>query len=214
MDATQLWLFLGAAVTLVAIPGPGVLYVVARSVDQGRRAGLVSVFGVGIGNFAQVVLAAFGLSALIASSAIAFDAIRIAGGIYLIWLGISRLRGGAHLDLDVQNREPTPHGRILTQGIVVATLNPKTALFFVAFLPQFVDPAAGNVALQILLLGTAFVGLALIGDSLYAVTAGTIAGRLSTRGRLSSLANTSRFAAAGIYFVLGALALFGTKRPA
>lgn len=214
MDATPAWLFLGAAVTLVAIPGPGVLYVVARSVDQGRRAGLVSVLGVGIGNFAQVVLAAFGLSTLIASSAVAFDVIRIAGGLYLIWLGISRLRSRAPSQIPVQSRGSTPHGRVLTQGIVVATLNPKTALFFVAFLPQFVDPAAGNVALQILLLGTSFVGLALIGDSLYAVTAGTVAGRLGARGNLSSLANTSRYAAAGIYFALGALALFGTKRPA
>ena len=211
MDTTQLWLFLGAALVLVVIPGPGVLYVVARSVDQGRRAGLVSVLGVGIGNFAQVVLAALGLSALIASSAVAFDVIRIAGGLYLIWLGIGRLRGTA--EFEAQITEPTPHRRILTQGIVVATLNPKTALFFVAFLPQFVDPSRGYIAMQILVLGSAFVLLALLGDSLYAVTAGTIAGRLNSRGNLSSMAAVSKYAAAAIYIALGALALFGTRRP-
>ena len=211
MNPTQVWLFLGAAIALVAIPGPGVLYVVARSVDQGRRAGLVSVLGVGIGNFAQVVLAALGLSALITSSALAFDVIRIAGGLYLIWLGINRLRSTT--EVEAQLSEPTPHGKVFTQGIVVALLNPKTALFFVAFLPQFVDPAAGNVAAQILLLGTAFVLMALIGDSLYALAAGTIAARLGARGSLSSVAGVSKYAAAGIYFALGALALFGTKRP-
>jgi threonine/homoserine/homoserine lactone efflux protein len=210
MDATTAWLFLTAAVLLVVIPGPGVLYVVARSVDQGRRAGLVSVLGVGIGNFIQVLLAALGLSALIASSALAFDVIRIAGGLYLIWLGINRLRTPA--EFAAQLNEPTPHRRILSQGIVVAALNPKTALFFVAFLPQFVDPAGGSVALQILLLGTVFVALALIGDSLYAVTAGAIAARLST-GNTAAMARGSRYGAAAIYFGLGALALFGTRRP-
>lgn len=210
MDATTAWLFLTAAVLLVVIPGPGVLYVVARSVDQGRRAGLVSVLGVGIGNFIQVLLAALGLSALIASSALAFDVIRIAGGLYLIWLGINRLRTPA--EFAAQLNEPTPRRRILSQGIVVATLNPKTALFFVAFLPQFVDPDKGSVALQILLLGTVFVALALIGDSLYAVAAGTIAARLST-GNTAAMARRSRYGAAAIYFGLGALALFGTRRP-
>lgn len=212
MNPTQVWLFLGAAIALVAIPGPGVLYVVARSVDQGRRAGLVSVLGVGLGNFSQVVLAALGLSALITSSAIAFDVIRIAGGLYLIWLGINRLR--TKTDFDAQINEPTPHRQVFGQGFLVALLNPKTALFFVAFLPQFVNPEAGNVALQILVLGTAFVLMALIGDSLYALAAGTIASRLGGSGRLSSVAGASRYAAAGIYFALGALALFGTKRPA
>lgn len=210
MDATTAWLFLTAAVLLVVIPGPGVLYVVARSVDQGRRAGLVSVLGVGIGNFVQVLLAALGLSALIASSALAFDVIRIAGGLYLIWLGISRLRTPA--EFAAQLNEPTPHRRILRQGVVVAALNPKTALFFVAFLPQFVDPARGSVALQILLLGTVFVALALIGDSLYALAAGTIAARLNT-GKTAAMARGSRYGAAAIYFGLGALALFGTRRP-
>lgn len=211
MDATQVWLFLGAAIALVAIPGPGVLYVVARSVDQGRRAGLVSVLGVGIGNFGQVVLAALGLSALIASSGIAFDVIRIAGGLYLIWLGITRLRSGAAIATPVT--DPPGHRAVLTQGILVALLNPKTALFFVAFLPQFVDPQRGYVAIQILVLGTAFVLLALIGDSLYALASGTIAKRLGGTGNLSKVSGVSRYAAAAIYVALGLVALFATRRP-
>lgn len=212
MDPTRIWLFLGAAVTLVAIPGPGVLYVVARSVDQGRRAGLVSVLGVGIGNLCQVLLAAVGLAAVVATSAIAFDVVRIAGGCYLIWLGITRLRSRSEWQDEIS--PPVPHRRILAQGFWVALLNPKTALFFVAFLPQFIDPAAGSVAGQILILGTTFVVLALIGDSAYALAAGTIANTLSRRGVSSRLASGSRYAAAGVYFVLGALALFGTRRPA
>ena len=207
-----MWVFLGAALTLVAIPGPGVLYVVARSVDQGRTAGLVSVLGVGIGNFCQVLLAAVGLAAVVAASATAFEIIRIAGGCYLIWLGIARLRSRPEWQDQIATR--VPHRRILMQGVWVAALNPKTALFFVAFLPQFIDAESGAVGIQILILGTIFVLLALIGDSLYALLAGTIAQKLSVRGTGPAWASGSRYVAAGVYFVLGLLALVGTRRPA
>lgn len=208
MDVTRIWLFLGAAFAIVAIPGPGVLYVVARSVDQGRRAGLVSVLGVGIGNYVQVLIAAVGLSALIASSALAFEVIRIAGAAYLIWLGISRLRESDPATVAIG--EPVSDRRLLGQGVLVATLNPKTALFFIAFLPQFVDPASGPVASQILLLGTVFVAMALIGDSLYALAAGTLADRFRSTPGVST---ASRYLSAGVLFLLGALALVGARRP-
>lgn len=208
MDVTRIWLFLGAAFAIVAIPGPGVLYVVARSVDQGRRAGLVSVLGIGIGNYVQVLVAAVGLSALIASSAVAFEVLRIAGAAYLIWLGISRLRESDPSTVAIG--EPVSDQRLLGQGVVVATLNPKTALFFVAFLPQFVDPAAASVAPQILLLGTVFVAMALVGDSLYALAAGTLADRF--RGT-PGVSTASRYLSAGVLLLLGMLALVGARRP-
>lgn len=209
MDVTRIWLFLGAAFAIVAIPGPGVLYVVARSVDQGRRAGLVSVLGVGIGNYVQVLVAAVGLSALIASSALAFEVIRVAGAAYLIWLGISRLHESDPSTVTIG--EPVPDRRLFGQGVLVATLNPKTALFFIAFLPQFVDPAVGSVAPQILLLGTVFVAMALVGDSLYALAAGTLADRFRSTPGVSTV---SRYLSAGVMFLLGALALVGARRPA
>ena len=208
MDVTRIVLFLGAALAIVAIPGPGVLYVVARSVDQGRRAGLVSVLGVGIGNLVQVLVAAVGLSALIASSSIAFEVLRVAGAAYLIWLGISRLRDPDPSTVSVS--DTVSDRRLLGQGVLVAALNPKTALFFIAFLPQFVDPTAGPVAPQILLLGTVFVAMALVGDSLYALAAGALADRFrSSRG----VTAVSRYLSAGVLFLLGALALVGARRP-
>lgn len=199
-----LGLFLLAALVLVLIPGPGVLYIVARSVDQGRRAGLLSVLGVGGGNLVQVAWAALGLSALVASSALAFDVLRYAGAAYLVWLGFMRLRApdeaiaGAVTDAPAVRR-----GRIIGQGVLVAALNPKTAVFFVAFLPQFIDPAQGTVALQALVLGSVFVALALCTDALYALASGTLADRF--RGRAGArVARASKYGTAVVYMALGA----------
>lgn len=220
MPTTSQWLaFLIASALFIQVPGPSLLFTIGRALTVGRRDALLSVVGNALGVTAQVLLVAVGLGAVVAASTQAYLALKICGAAYVVWLGVQAIRHRADARaaltaVDHLTVTRAPAWRSLRIGFTVGLTNPKTIVFFVAFLPQFVDPAAGNVALQILLLGTAFVGLALIGDSLYAVTAGTIAGRLSTRGRLSSLANTSRFAAAGIYFVLGALALFGTKRPA
>lgn len=207
-DGASLGVFLAAALAVVLIPGPAVLYIVARSVDAGRRAGLLSVLGVGVGNLVQVLLAALGLAALVASSAVAYDAIRIAGALYLFWLGVARLRSRGPAALVLAPH--VPGWRTFRQGALVATLNPKTALFFVAFLPQFADPAQ-TVWLQIGCLGAVFVVLALATDSLYAVASGSIADRLR-RTSGSHLESASRYAAAGVYFALGALALAGGRR--
>ncbi len=172
IDPTAYLLFLGASLALLLTPGPAVLYIVARSVEQGRTGGLVSVAGVGLGNLAHVVAAAIGVSAIIAASALAFSVLKYLGAAYLIWLGIKTLRAPvAPLTLAVQGK---PLGRLFTEGAVVAALNPKTALFFLAFLPQFISPAAGGVWLQILLLGGSFVALGLTTDALYAVAAGSL----------------------------------------
>lgn len=212
-DTHTLVLFLGAALVLVLIPGPGVLYIVARSVDQGRRAGLLSVLGVGCGNFIQVLWAALGLSALVASSATAFHVLKYAGAAYLIWLGIMRLRArDEEIALAVTERQAVPTRRIVGQGVVVAALNPKTAVFFVAFLPQFIDPDAGAVALQAFILGSTFVALALCTDGLYALASGTLADRFRGRGG-ARLARASKYGTAAVYMALGAAtAATGVRR--
>ncbi len=176
-------LFALAALGLLLIPGPAVLYIVTRSIDQGRRAGLASVVGIHTGSIVHVVAAAAGLSALLLASATAFTVVKLAGAAYLIAIGIRKiLRRGAADDAAL---EPVGLRRVYTQGIVVNVLNPKTALFFVAFLPQFVDPARGAVAGQILFLGGLFILLGLCSDSCYAMLAGFLGKRLRNDPRFA-----------------------------
>jgi threonine/homoserine/homoserine lactone efflux protein len=175
-DSTSLWLFGLAALALLAIPGPAVLYIVVQSADQGRRVGLASVAGVHLGTLVHVAAASAGLSAVIVASSVAFSAVKYAGAAYLIYLGVRKL-----LNRDAQTRvERTrePLRRAFARGTIVNALNPKTALFFLAFLPQFVAPDRGGVWSQALVLGFVFVGLGLVTDSLYALAAGTVAGLL------------------------------------
>jgi threonine/homoserine/homoserine lactone efflux protein len=169
-------LFAGTSILILVAPGPSVLYVITRSVSQGRRAGAVSVLGVGLGNFSHAIAAAIGVSAIVASSAIAFSVVKYAGAAYLIYLGIRALTGRGEAMLSSPDRERTDR-RLFWEGFVVDFLNPKVALFYLAFLPQFVDPA-GAVAPQMLLLGAVFTSLGLISDGTYAVAAGTLGRRL------------------------------------
>ena len=177
-----LLLFAGASLALVAVPGPAVLYIVSRSVAHGRRGGLVSMAGVETGNLIQVMAAAAGLAAIVASSATAFTVFKYAGAAYLIYLGFrTLLEGGA---LPWSGEAPVRSGRRLYwEGVAVGTLNPKLALFLLAFLPQFIDPAAGPVWLQTLVLGGLFSVIATIGDSLFALAAGTVADRWRSGAR-------------------------------
>ncbi|HEV2870745.1 MAG TPA: LysE family translocator, partial [Actinomycetota bacterium] len=172
-ETSPLALFAVAAVTLLVIPGPAVLYIVTRSVDQGRAAGLASVCGVHVGTLLHVAAAALGLSALLVSSATAYDTVRWLGAAYLVWLGVRRLLAR---DEDLPAAPgPDAHrlglGRIFAQGVVVNVLNPKTALFFFAFLPQFVDTSRGSVPFQVVVFGVAFVLLGFLSDGAYAVAA-------------------------------------------
>ena len=170
-------LFIATALALLAIPGPAVLYVVGRSIDQGRTAGLASVLGITTGTIVHITAATVGLSSLVLASKVAFDAVRYVGAAYLVLLGIRRLlmRGAEE---EAGGRPPRTLRRLYTQGLVVNLLNPKTIVFIFAFIPQFVDVGAGHVWLEILLLGLTFAGLGLMSDSLYAVVAGTVADRL------------------------------------
>ena len=172
MLPSNLSLFIASAFVLAVTPGPAVLYVVTRSVDQGRRAGLVSVLGIEVGNLFHVVAAALGVSAILMSSALAFEIVKYLGAAYLIYIGIRRIMTPVEVQ-DVNMTSEKGLRRIFSQGAVVAILNPKTALFFLALLPQFVEPARGQVPLQTLVLGLIFVGIAIITDSGYALLAGT-----------------------------------------
>jgi threonine/homoserine/homoserine lactone efflux protein len=187
-----------AAVALAVVPGPAVAYIVTQSVDKGRRAGLVSALGVASGGIVHVAAAVVGLSALIASSATAFTAIKLVGAAYLIVVGVRRILGGD----DEESAGAVPAGlrRLYAQGAVVNVLNPKTALFFLAFLPQFVDPDRGSVALQIAVLGMLFAAIALASDASYALLADALAGRVRRRG---AAARARRYLTGGIFIALG-----------
>jgi threonine/homoserine/homoserine lactone efflux protein len=176
-DLSTLAVFMAASLALAVVPGPAVLYIVARSVDQGRGAGLVSALGIGTGGLVHVVAATIGLSSLLASSATAFTVVKYAGAAYLIVLGVRRLLTREQIS-DETARPPVARQRIFRDGVVVNVLNPKTALFFLAFLPQFVDPNAAAAPLQIFLLGLIFVAIALCSDSVWALTAGALGGWL------------------------------------
>jgi threonine/homoserine/homoserine lactone efflux protein len=202
-DSAAVWLFCVAALALLAIPGPAVLYVVVQSAEQGRRAGIASVGGIHVGSLVHVAAATAGLSALIVASAVAFSVVKFAGAAYLVYLGIRKL-----LERPVVTeveRPPEPLRRAFSRGIVVNVLNPKTALFFLAFLPQFVDRSRGGVWSQVLALGLLFVLLGLVSDSLYALAAGTVGGLL--RRRRSAL----RYGSGAVYIGLGTLAAFARR---
>src|SRR4051794_13680619 len=165
-DTQTIWLFCLAATALIVIPGPAVLYIVSQSVGLGRRAGLVSASGVASGGLAHVVAAAIGLSGLLLSSATLFGVVKFAGAGYLIYLGGRRLLGLEASALAAPT-EPRSRSRLYRDGAVVNILNPKTALFFYAFLPQFLDPDKGSIAVQAMMLGVMFVAIALLSDSLW-----------------------------------------------
>jgi len=193
-------LFSAAALALIVVPGPAVTYVVTQSLDKGRSAGLVSALGIACGGLVHVAAAAVGLSALIASSANAFTGVKLVGAAYLIALGLVRLAGRGQNEADAG---PAAARRLFWQGAVVNVLNPKTALFFLAFLPQFVDPARGAVALQAAVLGAVFVVLATFSDSTYAVVAAALADRARGSRRARQV---RRYVSGSIFVALGVTA--------
>jgi threonine/homoserine/homoserine lactone efflux protein len=199
---SALELFAVAAFALIIIPGPAVLYIVSQSVAQGRIGGLAAVGGVETGAFVHVAGAALGVSAIIASSATAFSALKLAGGAYLIVLGIRRLRERDREDAP-GSVAARPLKAIYRQGVIVSALNPKTALFFLAFLPQFVDPARGHVGLQAAILGLVWVAIATVSDTVWALVSGTAMGFLRTSARARRV---ERAASGSILIGLGVLA--------
>jgi threonine/homoserine/homoserine lactone efflux protein len=206
---TTIALFLGAALGLVVIPGPNIIYIVTRSVDQGKRAGLVSALGVETATLVHVTAAALGLSALLLSSALAFTVVKYIGAAYLIFLGLRTLfaRQPGHQEIVV---EPRPLSRIYFQGMVVNLLNPKTALFFFAFLPQFVDPTRGAIAEQIFFFGFLLNVLGFCNDILYALLADKVGQWLKGTARFRRM---QQYITGCIYLALGvAAALTGSEK--
>ncbi len=196
LPASTVRLFVVAALALLVLPGPAVLYITTRSLAHGRRAGLVSVAGIQLGSLAHVLAATLGVSALLMTSAAAFSLVKYAGAAYLVYLGLRALRTHAE-DGGLSGAPPRTLSQLFAQGVLVNVLNPKTALFFFAFLPQFVDPARGAAAGQIFRLGLLFVALACCTDSAYALLASTLGGWL----RRSSRFEQARRYVTGIVFI-------------
>jgi threonine/homoserine/homoserine lactone efflux protein len=207
-DPTLWGLFVVASIVLLLTPGPAVLFIVARSVAQGRSAGLVSVLGIHLGTIVHIVAAAVGLSALVVSSALAFAIVKYLGAAYLIWIGLRTLLA----------KDPEPQGveipdeplrRVFRDGFVVNLFNPKTAIFFLAFLPQFVDPARGAVHWQIIALGFTFMGLGMLSDAMFALVAGAAGDFLRRNRRFLRL---QRWFAGTSFIGLGITAALATRK--
>jgi threonine/homoserine/homoserine lactone efflux protein len=175
---SALALFTVASLAMLVVPGPAVFYIVTRSITQGRSAGLLSVLGVHTGSVVHVAAATIGLSAVLASYATAFSMVKFLGAGYLIWLGVQKLRRRDDDDEELAAAAPASLARLFGQGVVVNVLNPKTAIFFLAFLPQFIDPHRGPVAAQTATLGCCFILLGLLSDGTYALLGGALGGRL------------------------------------
>ncbi len=208
-ETTTLALFLAAAVALVVVPGPSILYIVARGIDQGRAAAVVSVLGVETGSLVHVLAATLGLSALLATSAVAFGVVKFAGAAYLIYLGLRTLLSPPPA-ASASPIAPRSLRRIYGQGIIVQVFNPKVALFFLAFIPQFVDPRRGPVPAQTLLFGGILVATGIVISGAYALAAGSAGGWLR---RNAGFARAQRWVAGSVYLGLGvATAVAGTGR--
>ena len=203
-DWTNLTLFFVVAAVLLLTPGPAVLYIVARSIDGGRMAGIVSVLGISVGTLFHIFAAALGLSFILASSAFAFTIVKYMGAAYLIFLGLKNILSREKIET-ITNVNRKRLRTVFYEGVLVNLLNPKTALFFLAFLPQFVDPSKGLASIQIISLGILFLIMAIISDGLYALLAGTIGNWLN---KSSHFQRNQKIITGGIYISLGILAVF------
>jgi threonine/homoserine/homoserine lactone efflux protein len=207
-EPSTLFLFAVSALALVAVPGPNLIYIVTRSIDQGRAAGVASALGVETATLVHIAAAAAGLSAALASSATAFTVVKYAGAAYLVFLALRafRERGGEEI---AGERPPAAGRRVYAEGFVVNLLNPKVALFFLAFLPQFVDPDAGAAWTQVLVLGALLAAIGLTVDLLYALAAGSLGSLV--RGN-QAVARWRGRIAGGVYLALAAVTLAGGRR--
>lgn len=203
---TNIGLFVGAALVMLLVPGPAVLYIIGRSVEQGRLAGFVSDLGIHTATLVHVAAATLGLSAIIASSALAFSVVKYAGAAYLIWLGLKKIFSDAEEpDVDGLTLGSRGYARLFRDGFIVNLLNPKTALFFLAFLPQFVDVGRGHIATQVAFLGLLLTFIGLMTDGCYALAAGT-AGNWMRRSR--AFLRIERYVSGALLIGLGMTAAF------
>jgi threonine/homoserine/homoserine lactone efflux protein len=204
----KLLLFISASLVILVIPGPAVLYIITRSISQGRAAGIVSVLGVNLAALTYTFAAAFGLTALLLTSVLAFNIVKFAGAAYLIYLGIQQFLSKSVLEPTQLKSEKL--GKIFAQGYVVNILNPKMAFFTFAFLPQFIDPSSGNTILQILFLGTLFAVMAMLSDGSYALLASWLRPWLQRNMRVLK---KQKYVTGTVYIGLGITAALSGSKP-
>ncbi len=202
IDTATLVSFGLASAALVAMPGPATLYIVTRSLDQGKKAGLASVLGISMGAMVHFLAAGLGLSTILMTSATAFSAVKYAGAIYLVFLGIQKTRSHEMLKLDDASA-PQPLIKVFYQGVVVNILNPKAAVFALAFLPQFIDPSGSPIWQQLAVLSLVFAMIGLTGDGTYALIADRMRQWL-TRNPL--FMRRQKYVVGGTYIALGVAA--------
>jgi threonine/homoserine/homoserine lactone efflux protein len=205
----SLALFLAAGLALNLTPGPDMLYVAARGASEGRAAGVVSALGIGVGTLVHVTLVAAGLAALLTAVPVAYLALRLGGAAYLIYLGVRALRGGSRAS--VGRLAPAPLGAIFRQGVITNVLNPKVALFFLAFLPQFVDPSRGNPALQVVALGLLFDVSGTLVNLAVALASSRVASRLRRTEEPGGAGRTIQRVTGGLFIALGARLAYGAR---
>jgi len=222
MNTATLVAFLAASLVLAVTPGPGVIYIVTRTLAQGRLAGASSVAGVACGNMLNAVGAAVGLAALFAVSSLAFTVVKFAGAAYLVWLGVKMLRGGGGGGSSAAEPQAAAApvgdravlaGRVFRDGVLVALLNPKTTIFFAAFLPQFMQPDAPALP-QAVLLGAIFVVVAAASDLVYVTLATWLAPRLARAGGAARAGRYGRYASSGALIALGVASALAEPRGA
>jgi threonine/homoserine/homoserine lactone efflux protein len=210
-DIATLGVFLGACLILFIVPGPAVMYIVTRGITQGRRSGFVSVAGIHLASLVHIAAAVAGLSALIAASATAFTLVKLAGAAYLVFLGVQTLLGKSEATDTSRPQGGVSHRRVFWQGFIVNLLNPKTALFFLAFVPQFIEPAMGSAATQTLALGAVFIAAGVLSDGAYAFAAGGLGSRVL---RSPWWRRSSRWASGSVYLGLGVTTAMGGDKGA
>jgi threonine/homoserine/homoserine lactone efflux protein len=206
LDGRLFALFLAAATLLAVTPGPGIFYVLTRTLAGGRREGVLSALGTFMGGLVHVLAAALGLSAILGASATAFAIVKYAGAVYLLWIGVSMIRSR---NLEMVDAAPNPSSRLaFRQGVLTEALNPKTALFFLSFIPQFVNPHLRHVVWQFLLLGFLSVALNTTADVLVVFFAAPI----GTRLRSSSRFRRNQRVVSGMAMIgLGTFVAFGER---
>jgi threonine/homoserine/homoserine lactone efflux protein len=214
IDPSQLALYIAAAALLAVTPGPGIFYVAARTLAGGRAEGVASSFGTGLGGMVHVAAGSLGVSAIVLASAELFTALKLIGAAYLVWIGVRTIRSArreaAPMLAEIPAAPPVGPRRAFREGALVEALNPKTAAFFLAFVPQFLDPAAGHVALQFMLLGVISVALNTLADLVVACAAGGIRDGAAARPALIARLR----AASGAAMVALGLGLAFARRPA
>jgi threonine/homoserine/homoserine lactone efflux protein len=201
-------LFLAAALIIAVVPGPGIFYVAARTLSEGRKAGIASTLGTALGGLVHVIAGGLGVSAIILASAQAFAVLKFAGALYLIWLGIRAFRDAGHLA--VETTRAGGNTRAFREGIVVEATNPKTAAFFLAFIPQFLDTAAAHPALQFMALGLISVALNTLADFVVVALAAATRGNFARRPLLFQRMRQG----SGVFMMGLGVSLLLARRPA